>query len=377
MARYYAPKLKIEKQDVRQVRLCFDNGDFVELKTSEFVDLKLNTYDKLVRCYDGFCPVICSGFLKLKICAKRAFNSFPHLVSDEYSYLKNRKEYIENKCTKGERITEIWLYNSYNWHLVLKCSVSAKIDGEFLILEFLQVQNMGECESENHFVDISNLKKESIFSMDLDFENCDGINVYNSEIKELNLSFNSKLAWGSSVFNRSVAGGYMIVELEQNASRFFCLNDFNSEKRRPSLKRLEKRICGNGEDVHDICHLYIDFYPYVSNLKECVEVYDIRFDEQDYSFHCKDYDSEESDDSEDFDDSEDSDELDLSFYGGFAKKLQNGAVVIAFGKNAQKTAENIYKNFARAKNKIIAKDKKYKCVKHLVLKKISLKKIYD
>ncbi len=321
--KYLFPKMKYTKNEVSFMYIFFENGDFLEIKGSEIFNFSINIYDKLIRSRKGYNPVIESGYFKLKICNKSAFTKSSHFLYNEADFRKNRKSYIENRCVNESWITEIWLFNSYSWHKVLHCESKGKMDGDFLLLEFLPQPQMGTFKNENHYVNIKNIEKEDIFKIDLDFENCESFAVYNDEIEDVNIDFEDKLEWGAGDLYRKAIGGYIKIKLNKD----FALRENHLFKNKKSLKIVdfERRLCGKkGEDIHDICHLYIDFYHagYGEVQVECVEVDDIKTDEE-----IKNIEKKEEQTGQSY----------YYYEGGYCKKHKDGSIIIAFGKNARNT----------------------------------------
>lgn len=321
---YFIPKMKYKKNDVSRMYLFFENGDFLEIKGSEIFNFSINVYDKLIRSYKGYNPVIESGYFKLKICNKHAFTHSSYFLYNETDFKKNRKAYIENRCTNESRIIEIWLFNSNNWHKVLHCEANAKMDDDFLFIEFVPQPKMGSYQSENHYINIGNLKKENIHNIELIFENCESFVVYNDEIEEINIDFDNQLTWSTGDLHRKAIGGYIKIKLNKHFTpRPNSL--FNNEKLL-KVVNFERRLCGKkGEDIHDICHLYIDYY-HIGNDHEHIEIDDIRTDAEIEILVNKE---------------EKNGEFWYYFEGGFCKKTQDNSIIIAFGKNAKNTVDNI------------------------------------
>lgn len=318
---YFYPKMKYTKNEVSFMYIFFENGDFLEIKGSEIVNFSISVYDRLIRSHEGYNPVVESGHFKLKICNKPAFTQTSHFLYNESDFKKNRKVYIENRYVNESRITEIWLFDSYNWHKALHCDVKARMDGDYLIFEFLQQPQMGDFQTNNHYININNVKKEDIFKIDLDFENCESFVVYNDEIEEVNLDFDNKLEWGSDDLCRKAIGGYIKIKLNKIFET--RQNNFFDHKKELKTIDFEKRLCGkSGESWHDICHLYVDYYHAGYGgvqVTECIEVDDIKtaeerknlenVDKQTGEWHC--------------------------YESGYCKKSNDGSIIIAFGKNSK------------------------------------------
>lgn len=208
----------------------------------------------------------------------------------------------------------------------MHCDLKAKMDGEFLMFEFLEQPQMGSYASEYHNINIANVNKEDVNNIDLDFENCESFFVYHDEIKELNLIFDNKLEWGAEDLNRKVVGGYIRIKLNKN---FYSReNSLIDNYKRLNIQNFEKRLCGiKGESGHDICHLYINYYHAGYGgiqVTECIEIDDINFD------------NETANDIEEIDD--------YIFESGYCKKMNDGTIVVGFGQNAHNTIEELSKN---------------------------------
>lgn len=331
MSNYIFPKMKYTKNETSFMYIFFDNGDFLEIKGSEIVNYSIKVYDKLIKSHQGFNPVIESGYLKLKICNKPQFANSEHFLYNESDFKKDRKNYIEDRCINEGRITEIWLFDTNNWHKVLHCEAQAKKEDEFLIINFLQQPQMGECENKNHNVNIGNIKKSDVHNIDLDFENCESFVVYNDEIEDINLFFDNQLEWGAGDLYRKAVGGYIKIKLDKDFSP--RKNHLFDNDKKLKITDFEKRLCGKkGEDIHDICHLYIDYYHAGYGgiqMTECIEIDDVKTEEE-----IKRLENEE----------DTTGECCYYYEGGYCKKLSDNSIIIAFGKNAKSTIDKVCKN---------------------------------
>lgn len=323
MVNYTYPKIKYTKNGINKLLIFFENGDFVEVRGAEIINFSVNTYDKLVRSYKGYNPVAQSGYIKLKICKKFAFKDTEHFVYNESEFLKDRKSYIQNRCINESRITQIWFFDTYSWHKVLHCEAKAKMDEEFLMIEFLPQPQMGTFESSNHTVNIANLDKKDIHHIDLDFENCESFVVYRDEIQEVNLVFENNLDWDAGDLERKVSGGF--IKLKLNKDFTSRKNHLFDNDKKLKLSDLGKRLCGSkGECIHDICHLYIAYghAGYGTSSEECIVVDDVKTDEE-----VKRLEKLE----------EETGEWCYYYEGGYCKKMPDKSIIIAFGTNARNT----------------------------------------
>ena len=321
---YTYPKRKYTKNMISFLYLLFDNGDFVTVKAPEVIRLSVTVYDRLVRHGKGFCPVAESGRIQLKLCNKKTYLSQPHHLHHEDLFQKDRRSYLENRCLQESKIREIWFFDDLSWHHVLLGNILAKTEGEYLILEFLPIPMMGTASGETHFAHFSNPSIDELFDIQLDFENCEWIQVYASEVLEFQPIFAEELEWGSAELYRNLVGGYLRIRFDPAmVSRDVSIYSDNI-KRISTVKGVEKRICGKGAEMHDICHLYLtySFTGYGSQREECIEIPDLT----EYP--------DESQLSED-------EYPDLPFVSGYAKRCADSSIVIAFGRNAKEVAEQV------------------------------------
>ncbi len=328
---YTVPKKVFSKNSVIQkMEIHFLNGDFVTIRKNEICNISIAFYDMLFRHKDKLYPIARNGFVKLRIQDGKAKHEKISL-HNEHEYKSGRKSYIEHRCLCEEPIKFIKLYNQNNWSDNIYGDIQVVLEGYYLFLKFKPNDTLGPWESDEHFVNLAHPSKDQIFKMRLDFENCDGIDVYNSEIIDMNLAFDKRLEWISSGYTRTVRGGFIKIKLSEDFDcRYF--NIFNDGKR-VKLKHLERRICGNGRDSVDICNLYLDFYCgyELSGEHICVDsiyrTYDDRLDPYaDFDSHYYDsidYEDEGEDDDDDYYE---------CFESGFAQRLDDGSIKIVFGK---------------------------------------------
>lgn len=318
---YTFKKKKYDLSKVEKAQIIFSNGDFITLSKKEILSIEVALYDKLVAFGNCYFPVAKSGFIKMNISNKKVKydNS---LVYDEKKYSKNRKSYIEKVCLE-ESVFAIRLFDELNWHDTIIGNIVVKKEEGFLIFSFLECPSLGSSDSENHFINLKNINKKNIRVMRLDFENCDGIDVYQDEIKQINLNFEKELSWNSNGYVRVIKSGYIRLKLNK---------DYNDARRtniyvtnyKPTIKQLEKRICGNGEDDVDICNLYISnrFSGYGLD-EEVITLNDLSEYPDNYG----------EDDCEDW----------IPYVTGYAKKERDGSILIVIGEKREKVDKKFKK----------------------------------
>lgn len=318
---YTYPKLKFQKEAITSLNLFFDNGDYLPISGEELAEISVNLYDKLICNGESFSPVAESGFLKFKL-KENVKNIDSAFLYNLKEYKKSRKSYIENRCVHEGGLRCVQLFDENNWHYTIFANTVAEINGEFLIISFMPQVNFGSSNGEDHFIKLNDIKKAIIDSIELEFENCDGFTVYQNEISEINLDFEKELVWGSGDLLREVRGGYIKLKLDEEIYNRY-INAWFADKRGKTVKQLENRICGKkGGNTHDICHLYINYNysGFGGTHTECVEIEDVRPDEEIERLEAL----------------EAAGKGDLDFIGGFSKRLEDGTILITFGKNAEK-----------------------------------------
>lgn len=314
---YIFNKQELLNEKVKEVEFCFSNGDFLKLDGKELVDREISLCDRLQFRGRGINFTATKSVLKFKISIKKPRYDDNNFICDRKSYIANRKEYIENRCVNESDLQSIKFYNDNNWHYSVFGNFSAKMENGYLIIKI-----NGDEPSDSEFgkIALRPITINQINWIDLDFENCESIRVYQDEIKEVQLTYDENLEWDGFDLARTIKGGYIRIKLENLDYRDIDL--FSCKK--PSIKTLTKRICGIKKyPEHDICHLYIEF-PYYHQQREQIAINDIRDDEELERL----YNLEE--------------ELQcdiMDFIGGYAKQLEDESIVIAFGKNAQKTID--------------------------------------
>lgn len=323
----YTVRKKIFSKDstIEKMEIHFLNGDFLTIRKNEIFNISINFYDELLRSDDKLYPIARSGFVKLKIQNGRAKWESRSLYDDK-EYIASRKDYIESRCV-CDSIKFIKLYNQNNWSDIIYGDVLASHEGDYLFLRYTPHDSLGDWESENHQINLSHPLKDTIFTMRLDFENCEGVDVYRDEIVDMNLVFSSQLDWVSSGYVRRVRGGYIRIKFDDGYENRY-VDVWNSGKK-VKLKHIERRICGKGCESVDICNLYLDFHGGCELKSEHITVDSLY------------QPSEESElgDYDDFDEYYDSleaneDTYDDDFFeSGYAKKLDDGSILIIFGKH--------------------------------------------
>jgi len=314
---YYFKKQTYNKNKISFMQIFFDNGDHISIKGFEVVDLSIKTYDNLIKHTNGYSPVVAEGFIKLDIQKKITFAYNNNIVYNPSDFKNDRKSYIENRCLNESTIKKIYLFDNNNWHKVLLGNIRAIKKDQYLILEFLPTPQMGAFDGDKHSISLGNINKNNIHNIDIDFENCESFVIYQDEIKEINLSFNSNLEWGAGNLFREINGGYMVINLDKDIK----LRENNLfEEKIFKTSDFEKRLCGpKGFDTHDICHLYITYnYPGFGEYeKECIGVNPINEGEEEdkngYTYYF--------------------------FESGYCKKLNDKSIIICFGEKAKNTIE--------------------------------------
>lgn len=331
---YTVPKRVFSKNSIiDRIVVFFSNGDYLTIRKNEVCNISITFYDRLIKKGMEFHPIGQGGFIKLRIQSGKAKGE-SRLLHNENEYVKNRKKYIENRMVTDSCIESVVLYNQLNWSDRIYGDIYATLEGEYLYIRFKENERYGTWESDSHYVDIAPPSKKLFFKINLDFENCDGIDVYNHEIKEMDLVFSDKLYWNSNGYGRRVIGGSLLIKLEDFRNRNIQLY-YNVKK--PKLKHIERRLCGkNGIDMVDICHLYLEYYRHIGESGERIGVDSLIEDEKtetpktiddfgDYYAEDRNWDYEDEEEYVDEDEYE-------PFESGYAKKLDDGSILIVFGK---------------------------------------------
>ena len=334
---YTVPKKKFSKNSIiDRMEIRFSNGDYLTIRKNEICDISITFYDRLIKHERDFFAVGHSGFIKLKIQSGKA-KSEDRKLHNPQEYVKNRKEYIENRCTTENYIESIVLYNQLNWSDQIFGDLYATLENGYLYVKFNPNTRYGTHESENHTVNIAPITEDVIFKMNLDFENCDEVDVYNSEIKEMNLEFEKELEWNSSGYVRTIKKGYLKIKFDQYYTGRY-LSVYCEDKDEATLEDAEERICDKGISPIDICHLYIEYYRHIPHTGEAIQIDSLAYKAQDEDISTKiddygDYDKEDEfyvdEDNEYYNDDYE------PYVSGYAEKQQDGSILIFFGESLE------------------------------------------
>ena len=328
---YTCKKVTPNVKEVSEANIYFRNGDFFRVSKSEISDLKVEYYDKLVSAERGFIPYARGGLLKLKLSEKKK-KDYDFLLTDASSVKKGRKEHLEHRCLEDAPYYFAF-FDKNNWHRSFFADTVVSLEDDELIFTFVENTAMGSYESDHHTVNIRELNKNSILKIELDFENCDVINVYEDEIEEICLNFKEELCYISE-YSREISGGYMRIKFNKEyIDRHYYENIYDYHKK-PSIKKLEERIVGKGESEIDICHLYVTYLRGGTSfyLEEHIVVPEIEKADAD-ELSPSDYEKTRTEISEDEDDDEYCDSYKYEpFISGYAKRDKDGSILIVFGK---------------------------------------------
>ena len=311
---YTCKKKQYNLEKIENAQILFSNGDFIEVSGKEIVDLDVTLYDRLVHFNNCYFPVAKSGKIKLKIVDKKPRYD-DSSVYNQKEYLKDRKTYIENRILKEGEIFAVRFFNELNWHDTLFGNIKAIIEEDFLVLTFSENNSMGTSDGERHVINLKNVNKKDFRFIHLDFENCDGIDVYQDEVKEINLKFEKELSWNADGYCRVIKNGYILLKFDKEYDFGRKTYLYTPKGKVATFKHLEKRICGKGEDDIDICNLYVSNYHcgYGFEKEEVISLNDLSEYPENYR---------EDDEHEEY----------IPYISGYAQKQKDGSILITFGK---------------------------------------------
>lgn len=327
---YYIPKSQYSKKEIKSLYLVFDNGDFVELGGSIIASLSINVADRLIKSHHGFNFVVSNGYIKFDVANKNASSTNNYSLYNENEFKKNRKLYIENRCLNESNVTEIWLFNNGDEYQVLHCDTKAYKKGKFLILEFQSTQHFTDFSSDKAVANIKDIKKADVFKIELGFENCEGLTIYKSEIRDFKLNFDDALAFFSGNLLRKVTGGYILVKFD----KYYNGHNYHSfDNNKINVADIIKRLCENKNvSIHDICYLNIDYnHAGCTNDTYCEQIVvdDIKSEEEIEALLREE---------------EQTFEEKYLFEGGYCKKVDKDTVLITFGTKGKETIAKLSAN---------------------------------
>lgn len=319
MKKYTVEKKVFDKKEVKSIDVFLDNGSYFEVderKLKEVEEISLKLYDKLY-CEKDYCPVAESGCIKIKV-AKKTRAAFEKLICGEKRDnpdRENGKPPIGIKCIR--------LFDENNWNFTIYGNIVSETAEGSLTFRFIPKAIAEPADSAEHFIYLNDVTLSTIDNIKLDFENCDSFTIYDSEIIEIHLEMDEKLKWGSCDYSRKLKGGYIEIKLRKDITWRDIGVFFQSSEEKITLKTLKRRLlCYHKKaGTHDLCHLYIQYnYEDFASRVECIDIDDIRSEEELERL----YELEEEGEGY------------VDFVGGYSKKLDDGAIGVAFGKDAKK-----------------------------------------
>ena len=312
---FVCPKKEFKKKEISKAQVFFRNGDCFEVSGREILDISLQFYDNLIVNEKGFSPVVKSGYIKCKF-DRLAPKYDSSLLYNQKEYKKDRKTYLEERCVNEGGLYYIRLFDENNWHDGIFGDIVAYKDGDVVVLSFQANRTYGTADKNYHTVMAPNVTKQAVEKIVLDFENCDNFEVFQEEILDMQVNCKNQLAWYSSSYGREILNGFIRLKLNKELT-WRRVNVYDCDEKIPNIRKLERRICGNGEDEIDICNLYIDYRyaRYCRDNEEAIYVEDIRPMEE----------NERDEEENGFG----------SYISGYAKKENDGSILIVFGKKKE------------------------------------------
>ena len=181
---YIHPKKEFKAKDIKEAQLFFKNGDFILLSEKEIVDIDVKFYDNLIMGQQEYSPVGKSGFIKCKIDEKKPqYDSF--FLYNAKEYVKDKKNYIKQRCINESAISHIRLFNENYWSVTIYGDIIACFEEEYLLLTFQDNKTYGSAEKDYHTINAGNVTKKNVEKILLDFENCDGFEIFPEEIQDI------------------------------------------------------------------------------------------------------------------------------------------------------------------------------------------------
>jgi len=271
---YHCPKKLFSKDEIEKTYLFFKNGDYLEIRKNELIDVQISLYDELIQTPKGFSPRGAAGTVRLRIRGGKPRHE-AYALCDPEEYRKDRKAYIETRAVKDGGISHVIFFDANYWNDTVYGDLYAEMDGNDLCLRFHPGAKV-PADSPLHTVALGSPDRKKILQLCLDFENCDEITFYGEEILDLSLRLDDELCRDSGAYTRQVVGGSIKLRpLKEYAS---CRHARIIGQKNPKTKDLIKRIGGKNWEELDVCRLFITYdYPgYGMFTKETIEVSDLR-----------------------------------------------------------------------------------------------------
>lgn len=326
--RYFFEKSDFNLEETERMAVFFDNGDYLTVPKRAIKSVRIVFSDRLIWVQNAIFPTGVGGEIRIKADKFKPSDFWGNSLYNQKDYEDNKKGYLIKRCL-NDKIIRFRFFDSNNWSHTVYGSVAASLEGDELVFTFLNHLNE-PCAADKSYIYVSDVTKNNVDSVGLDFENCEGFTVYNShhgkEILSMQINCYKKLAFGGGELVRRIRNGYFLLWLENIDSRKTSLWD---DKKKYTLKRLTDRLCYKKElSRHDICNLCIDYeyIGYGEDKTERIEVGEARA-------------------TEELSDEDDESCIEPEFVGGYSKRLDKNRVLITFGKNAKEMLERLEYEF--------------------------------
>lgn len=293
--KYYYPKEKMLKDDIRELTFYFDNGECLSLYNDEIEEINLNFYDKLEKHGELICKTVQEGIIKLNISLYNCWKDTRLLINEEIYKKNRRKAIIERLLTPGITCILIEYYNFSNE--TIYGNFTASQNKNEILLTAVEQPLKGSYDSNNFYIDLYDINKDNVESIRIILENCEVVDVYNDELVDINLKLNNKLIYDIGSLRREIVGGSIEIKLDKKKThRYRSLFNDEYDDIDP-FDYIHQRL---DEKELDITHLYIR---YKSGEKEQIVVNS--FDErgkniEDLYQEYLDHDDDEEDEYDDY-----------------------------------------------------------------------------
>lgn len=270
------------KDNIYQLQIIFDNGDYIPIFHSEIISYCFTYYDRLVSFDKGYAPRARSGEMRLKLKHTCAATYDDYLLFDSTNYRKDRINAIKNRMINYGGIKAIRFFNENYWNYLILGDFKVELEDDLIVIKAIPSCVDESYQSDNFYINIAPIKKDDINYIYFDFENCEYLEVYSDEITTFDVIFDAALDATDGLFYRKIVGGRMVLKIIKTIENRKIGLYSEQENHKFYPYEIRKRFTGkDGYDFTNLCRLYINRNNVGFGLtkEEEIEIKDVRPDD--------------------------------------------------------------------------------------------------
>lgn len=212
---YYCKKSFVKKNEVDNVVLILDNGEYLMLDRKTICDFNFVFFDKLVWFDERANPKAKSGFLKLKIEDNPRF-CLPTVLESYKEYRQCSKNFILNKLVDDAEIIAIVFIDEDDCEYFVLGNFKVTVKGEYMFISVVDCNSNQSFNDSNFHIRLNPIIKRNISKINIEFDNGESFDIFGTEIEAMDLSFEEELTRYQRGYFRELKQGYIKIKLTEH-----------------------------------------------------------------------------------------------------------------------------------------------------------------